>query len=49
MGSEMCIRDREIARQSGEMLDKFAAFVDDLISVGKGLVGAKDNLSLIHI
>ena len=33
----------EIARQSGEMLDKFAAFVDDLISVGKGLVGAKDN------
>ncbi len=33
----------EIARQSGEMLDKFAAFVDDLISIGKGLVGAKDN------
>jgi len=33
----------EIARQSGEMLDKFAAFVDDLISVGKGLIGAKDN------
>ena len=33
----------EIARQSGEMLDKFSAFVDDLISVGKGLVGAKDN------
>jgi DNA recombination protein RmuC len=33
----------EIARQSGEMLDKFAAFVDDLISVGKGLVSAKDN------
>ena len=33
----------EIARQSGEMLDKFAAFVDDLISVGKGLVGVKDN------
>jgi DNA recombination protein RmuC len=33
----------EIARQSGEMLDKFASFVDDLISVGKGLVGAKDN------
>jgi len=33
----------EIARQSGEMLDKFTAFVDDLISVGKGLVGAKDN------
>jgi len=33
----------EIARQSGEMLDKFAAFVDDLISVGKGLMGVKDN------
>jgi DNA recombination protein RmuC len=33
----------EIARQSGEMLDKFTAFVEDLISVGKGLVGAKDN------
>ena len=33
----------EIARQSGEMLDKFAAFVDDLISVGKGLVSAKDS------
>jgi len=33
----------EIARQSGEMLDKFTAFVDDLISVGKGLVGAKEN------
>lgn len=33
----------EIARQSGEMLDKFTAFVDDLISVGKGLVSAKDN------
>ena len=33
----------EIARQSGEMLDKFAAFVDDLISVGKGLVATKDN------
>jgi DNA recombination protein RmuC len=33
----------EIARQSGEMLDKFAAFIDDLISIGKGLVGAKDN------
>jgi DNA recombination protein RmuC len=24
-------------------LDKFTAFVDDLISVGKGLVGAKEN------
>ena len=33
----------EIARQSGEMLDKFTAFVDDLISIGKGLVSAKDN------
>ena len=33
----------EIARQSGELLDKFTAFVDDLISVGKGLVGAKEN------
>jgi DNA recombination protein RmuC len=33
----------EIARQSGEMLDKFASFVDDLISVGKGLVSTKDN------
>lgn len=33
----------EIARQSGEMLDKFTAFVDDLISVGKSLIGAKDN------
>jgi DNA recombination protein RmuC len=33
----------EIARQSGDMLDKFTAFVEDLISVGKGLVSAKDN------
>ncbi len=33
----------EIARQSGELLDKFTAFVEDLISVGKGLVGAKEN------
>jgi DNA recombination protein RmuC len=33
----------EIARQSGDMLDKFTAFVEDLISVGKGLVTAKDN------
>lgn len=33
----------EIARQSGEMLDKFASFVDDLVSVGKGLSSAKDN------
>jgi len=33
----------EIAKQSGEMLDKFASFVDDLISIGKGLVSTKDN------
>jgi DNA recombination protein RmuC len=33
----------EIAKQSGDMLDKFTAFVDDLISVGKGLMSAKDN------
>jgi len=33
----------EIARQSGELLDKFTAFVDDLISVGKGLISVKDN------
>ncbi len=33
----------EIARQSGDMLDKFTAFVDDLLSVGKGLIAAKDN------
>src|SRR3989304_3256298 len=33
----------EIAKQSGDMLDKFTAFVDDLISVGKGLVSVKDN------
>lgn len=33
----------EIAKQSGDMLDKFTAFVDDLLSVGKGLISAKDN------
>ena len=33
----------EIARQSGELLDKFTAFVDDLISVGKGLISVKEN------
>jgi len=33
----------EIAKQSGDMLDKFTAFVEDLISVGKGLVSVKDN------
>jgi DNA recombination protein RmuC len=33
----------EIAKQSGDMLDKFTAFVEDLISVGKGLISTKDN------
>ena len=33
----------EIARQSGELLDKFIAFVEDLISVGKGLDSTKEN------
>jgi len=33
----------EIARQSGELLDKFTSFVDDLITIGKGLVSTKDN------
>jgi DNA recombination protein RmuC len=33
----------EIAKQSGDMLDKFTAFVEDLISVGKGLISIKDN------
>ncbi|MCW8806303.1 MAG: DNA recombination protein RmuC, partial [Ignavibacteriaceae bacterium] len=33
----------EIAKQSGDMLDKFTSFVEDLISVGKGLVSTKDN------
>ncbi len=33
----------EIAKQSGDMLDKFTAFVEDLISVGKGLIAVKDN------
>ena len=33
----------EIARQSGELLDKFTAFVEDLVSVGKGLDSTKDN------
>jgi DNA recombination protein RmuC len=33
----------EIARQSGELLDKFTAFVEDLISVGKGLDSTKEN------
>jgi DNA recombination protein RmuC len=33
----------EIAKQSGDMLDKFTAFVDDLMTVGKGLISAKDN------
>jgi DNA recombination protein RmuC len=33
----------EIAKQSGDMLDKFTAFVEDLISVGKSLISTKDN------
>jgi DNA recombination protein RmuC len=33
----------EIAKQSGDMLDKFTAFVEDLLTVGKGLISAKDN------
>ncbi len=33
----------EIARQSGDMLDKFTAFVEDLLTVGKGLISVKDN------
>ena len=33
----------EIAKQSGDMLDKFTAFVEDLLMVGKGLISVKDN------
>jgi len=33
----------EIAKQSGDMLDKFTSFVDDLLIVGKGLISVKDN------
>ena len=33
----------EIAKQSGDMLDKFTAFVEDLLTVGKGLISVKDN------
>lgn len=33
----------EIARQSGDMLDKFTTFVEDLLTVGKGLISVKDN------
>ena len=33
----------EIARQSGELLDKFTAFVEDLVTVGKGLDSTKEN------
>ena len=33
----------EIAKQSGDLLDKFKAFVDDLISVGRNLNLTKDN------
>jgi DNA recombination protein RmuC len=33
----------EIARQSGELYDKFVAFVDDLITVGNNMRTMKDN------
>jgi len=33
----------EIAKQSGDMLDKFTSFVEDLLTVGKGLISVKDN------
>ncbi len=33
----------EISRQAGEMRDKFTAFVEDLLAVGKSLVSTKDN------
>lgn len=33
----------EIAKQSGDMLDKFTAFVEDLLTIGKGLISVKDN------
>lgn len=33
----------EIAKQSGDMLDKFTTFVEDLLTVGKGLISVKDN------
>jgi len=33
----------EIAKQSGDLLDKFSAFVDDLIMVGKNIKTTKDN------
>ena len=32
-----------IAKQSGDLLDKFKSFVDDLISVGKSLKSTKEN------
>lgn len=32
-----------IAKQSGDLLDKFKSFVDDLISIGKNLQMTKDN------
>lgn len=35
----------EIARQSGALYDKFTAFIDDLIGVGKKLDDAKENYS----
>lgn len=34
---------RDIARKSGEMLDKFTGFLEDLEKIGKGLDSAKDN------
>lgn len=33
----------EIAKQSGDMLDKFTAFVEDLLAVGKSLISTKDS------
>ena len=33
----------EIAKQSGDMLDKFTAFVEDLLTVCKGLISVKYN------
>jgi DNA recombination protein RmuC len=36
---------QEIARRSGEMLDKFVGFVEDMEKVGKGIDGARDTWS----
>jgi DNA recombination protein RmuC len=33
----------EIAKQSGDMLDKFTSFVEDLLTIGRGLISVKDN------